>query len=391
MIRPSARLLVMIAAAFIWTAANFFFYRYTALSGLGGRYLLLPWVFLVGLMFVGINYVRSTFSLASFNAALEYFFACLFGMQVPVLAISDGKAQLAEGEEHIVSKLGGPAYLFIQAGNAVLLEDLSGKVRVLGSGRHYINRLESIKEIVSLDERFAHIEQLSATTKDGIDIVVRDIRYRYRLAGGQGSNKEAGRQSDRMFAFSEEAVIQMAYNRTLSPNGISSWHQGVNQVVDSVITDYIRQHPVDYVTAPKTQGIDARGDIYRDFYSQSGRNRFREKGAELIWIDIGHFETPEKSVIDQRVNTWQARWLGNANVVRATGEAQRTASQELGRAEAQAEMLKNIVNNLESLGKPGEARQNMRALYLARIAQLLDAMSTQPFYPEDNPPKEIPG
>jgi hypothetical protein len=28
----------------------------------------------------------------------------------------------------------------------------------------------------------------------------------------------------------------------------------------------------------------------------------------------------------------------------------------------------------------------MRALYLARIAQLLDAMSTQPFYPEDNSP-----
>jgi hypothetical protein len=73
--------------------------------------------------------------------------------------------------------------------------------------------------------------------------------------------------------------------------------------------------------------------------------------------------------------------------VRASGEAQRTASQELGRAEAQAEMLKNIVQSLETVGEPGESRQqNMRALYLARIAQLLDAMSTQPFYPEDNSP-----
>jgi hypothetical protein len=304
--------------------------------------------------------------------------------------ISDGKAQTDSGQEHLILKIGGPGYLVIQTGNVVLLEDLSGKVHVVGAGRHFISRSESIKEIACLEERFAHIERLSATTKDGIEIVVRDIRYRYRLCGDLNMNSDAGRQSDNRFSFSEEAVIQMTYNRTLAQNGIGTWHMGVNQVVEAVITDYIRQHPVDSVTAPQTQDIDARGDIYREFYSQSGRNRFREKGAELIWIDIGHFETPEKSVIEQRVNTWQARWLGNADVVRASGEAQRTASQELGRAEAQAEMLKNIVQSLETVGEPGGSRQqNMRALYLARIAQLLDAMSTQPLYPEDNfPAKE---
>ena len=182
----------------------------------------------------------------------------------------------------------------------------------------------------------------------------------------------------------------MTYNRTLAPDGIGTWHMGVNQVVDTVISDYISQHPVDSITAPQTQGIDARGDIYHEFYSQSGRNRFREKGAELIWIDIGHFETPEKTVIEQRLSTWQARWLGNANLVRASGETQRTASLELGRAEAQAELLKNIVHSLESVGTPGEARQqNLRALYLARIAQLLDAMSTHPLDLEENPPKDL--
>ncbi len=389
MIRPRLRLFIAIVVVLLWTIGNYFFYRYTMLPGMGVRYLLAPWVLLAVLILAGINYVQISFKFTEPKSALNYFLACMFGIQVPVLVISDGKAQTDEGQEHIILKVGGPGCLVIQAGNAVLLEHLSGKVRVVGAGRHFISRLESVKEIASLEERFAHIEQLSATTKDGIEIVARDIRYRYRLSGGSSFNEEAARQSDKLFSLSEEAVIQMTYNRTLTPNGISSWHQGVNQVVDAVITDYIRQHPVDHVTAPKTQGIDARGDIYREFYSQSGRNRFREKGAELIWIDIGHFETPEKTVIEQRVNTWQARWLGNANVVRASGEAQRTASQELGRAEAQAEMLKNIVHSLESVGAPGEAKQqNMRALYLARIAQLLDAMSTQPLYPEENPPKE---
>ncbi len=395
MIRPKLRLFIAFALVFLWTIGNFFFYGFTIMPGMGFRYLLLPWVLFTALIFTGIHYVRISFGLQDLKSSLSYFVACMFGMQMPVLVISDGKAQTGSAQEHIILKMGGPGYLVIQSGNVVLLENYTGKVRVVGAGRHFISRLESVKEIGSLEERFAHIEKLSATTKDGIEIMVRDIRYRYRLCCDPKSNNAAEGQSDNLFSFSEEAVIQMTYNRTLASNGISTWHMGVNQVVEAVITDYIRQHPVDSITAPQTQGIDAaavdaRGDIYSEFYSQSGRNRFRDKGAELIWIDIGHFETPEKTVIEQRVNTWQARWLGNANVVRASGEAQRTASQELGRAEAQAEMLKNIVHSLETVGAPGEARQqNMRALYLARIAQLLDAMSTQPLYLEENPPKDL--
>ena len=390
MIRPRLRLFTIIVMLLLWTIGNYFFYRYTILPGMGIRFLLAPWVLLVVLVLISILYIQISFGLPNLKSALRYFFACMFGLQVPVLVIGDSKAQTGIGQEHIILKVGGPGYLVIQTGNVVLLEDLSGKLRVVGAGRHFISRLESVKEIASLEERFAHIEKLSATTKDGIEIVVRDIRYRYRLCGDPNVKSDAGRQSEKVFSFSEQAVIQMTYNRTLAPDGIGTWHMGVNQVVDTVISDYISQHPVDSITAPQTQGIDARGDIYHEFYSQSGRNRFREKGAELIWIDIGHFETPEKTVIEQRLSTWQARWLGNANLVRASGETQRTASLELGRAEAQAELLKNIVHSLESVGTPGEARQqNLRALYLARIAQLLDAMSTHPLDLEENPPKDL--
>jgi hypothetical protein len=74
------------------------------------------------------------------------------------------------------------------------------------------------------------------------------------------------------------------------------------------------------------------------------------------------------------LNTWQAKWAGDANIVRAYGESQRLAFQEMGRAEAQAEMLMSIVHGLEEVGSQTNARQNTRAIYLARIAQLLDAM-----------------
>ena len=181
-------------------------------------------------------------------------------------------------------------------------------------------------------------------------------------------------------------MIQAVYNRTLDGSGLGEWHTGVNAVVESLIADYIRQNMVDHLTAPIIESEDPRGEILKQFFSDAGRARFLEKGVELLWIDIGHFETLEKEVAEQRVNTWQARWMGNATVVRAYGESQRLAYEEMGRAEAQAEMLMSIVHGLEDVAAKGEPQQNIRALYLARIAQLLDVMGRQQSLPPGEPP-----
>jgi len=166
----------------------------------------------------------------------------------------------------------------------------------------------------------------------------------------------------------------MVYNRTQSGSGIGNWEDSVNGIVESIISDFIRQHLVDYLIAPKTRGVDPRAEIYADFYSLAGQKKFRERGAELVWIDIGHFETPEKTVAEQRVSTWQAKWQGNATVVRELKDAQ-----DMGKAEAQAALLLNVADTLDAAGSPGETRQNMRPLYLARIAQLLDTMGDLSF------------
>jgi hypothetical protein len=280
-----------------------------------------------------------------------------------------------DGTENLLFKIGGPGILRIQAGNVALVEHYGGSMRVLGPGRYLLSRYETIKEFTSLDERFKRIDELTAYSKDGIKVAVRDVSYRYRMANLGTLLQGKGPHS--LFEFSEEAVIQMVYNRAISERGAGTWEESVNGVVRSILSDFIRMHPVDYLTAPKAQGADPRAEIKAEFQSPSGQRKFRQKGAVLIWIDIGHFETPEELVSRQRVNTWQARLQGSANMERATGEAQRIAYQEMGRAEAQADILMSILDSLESINKPGEARQNMRALYLARIAQMLDALGTE--------------
>ena len=382
-------LLVLLAATVVFTLLDIVLFPLSTLPGMSWRYWLIPPVILVLLLLVGARFTQLAYSLADLRSGWHYLLASLFSFDYPILVIADGKPQVDSlGEPNLIQSVGGPGYLHIHPGNVVLIEGLDNRIRVLGAGRHFITYLERVKEVLSLEERYAQVEKIAATSRDGLEVVARDIRYRYRLDSGKPGDSGLGRTPENPYPYTEQAVIQAVYNRTLDATGLGEWHTGVNTVVESLIADYIRQNLVDHLTAPIIESEDPRGRILKQFFSDTGRTRFREKGVELLWIDIGHFETLEKEVAEQRVNTWQARWMGNATIMRAYGESQSLAYEEMGRAEAQAEMLMSIVHGLEDVAAKGEPRQNIRALYLARIAQLLDVMGRQQSPPPGEPAPE---
>jgi len=382
-------LLVLLAATVVFTLLDIVLFPLSTLPGMSWRYWLIPPVILVLLLLVGARFTQLAYSLADLRSGWHYLMASLFSFNYPILVIADGKPQVDSlGEPNLIQSVGGPGYLHIHPGNVVLIEGLDNRIRVLGAGRHFITYLERVKEVLSLEERYAQVEKIAATSRDGLEVVARDIRYRYRLDSGKPGDSGLGRTPENPYPYTEQAVIQAVYNRTLDATGLGEWHTGVNTVVESLIADYIRQNLVDHLTAPIIESEDPRGRILKQFFSDTGRTRFREKGVELLWIDIGHFETLEKEVAEQRVNTWQARWMGNATIMRAYGESQSLAYEEMGRAEAQAEMLMSIVHGLEDVAAKGEPRQNIRALYLARIAQLLDVMGRQQSPPPGEPAPE---
>ena len=58
-------------------------------------------------------------------------------------------------------------------------------------------------------------------------------------------------------------------------------------------------------------------------------------------------------------------------MLRAYGEATRKSYQELGRAEARAEIIMSIAHALEDLELDGNTRQNLQKIFLVRTAHLL--------------------
>jgi hypothetical protein len=332
------------------------------------RYLIAP-LLAVWLAFIaGVSYIRDIYELDDFWQAFRYLFAAFFGMAYPHISVYGGKKEIREGEANLLNVIGGPGIVFVSPGNAVLFEGKAAPTAIYAEGSHFVPRFETIQPI-ALEDQYGELEGISAMTRDGFDVRIGRTRFRFRLLANRG----AGRRK-KPYPYSEEAIYDMIYNRTVSEEGVGDWCSGVAGSIRRVISGYVNRNTLDHLTAPEESGADPRGDIQRELRSPAVMNALRQRGTELMGVDIGSFEIPNKQVEQQRLSTWQAEWMGNARLARSYGEAQRLAYQEIGRAEAQAEMLISIMHALSDVNLRGGTRQSLRDVILVRTAQLLEAM-----------------
>lgn len=346
------------------------------------RYLLAAVLALVIVLMNGARYIQDIYEMHSYRLTLHYLLSSIFAiLPYPRLRISAGQKMLLPSDVNLLDVIGGPGYVTIAPGNVVLFERLHGPAAVRSAGTHFVSRFETIKTIISLEEQHGEFEKLSALTKDGIQVEARNVRFRYRLHPGRRWTGPVGRAWTDPYPYSTRAVLNMTYGRNVRGDGLMPWNVAVGNAVDSAVTDYFASHTLDQLTAPGMVGGDPRKEILKALFSSGTRNALRGVGAELLFCDIGQFaikdEGIEADVRNQRVMTWQARWIGQANLMRSDAEAQRLAFQELGRAEAQAEMLMSVAGAFQDIGLEGDSRQHMRNIILMRTAQILEALSEQ--------------
>jgi len=96
----------------------------------------------------------------------------------------------------------------------------------------------------------------------------------------------------------------------------------------------------------------------------------------LLWIDIGGIEaeTFGEEINNQRLERWAVDWRGDAEVIRAYGEANRRVLKERARATAQAEIITSIANSFELVNWQDDEVANLRRIILSRTAQLIERL-----------------
>jgi hypothetical protein len=327
----------------------------------------------------GMLYVQDIFELQSFRLACRYMIASLFGICYPSLTIRNGQKDLKRDDPlNPIDQIGGPGYLNVKLGNAVLLERGAGPTRVVGSGRHFLRRFESIREILDLREMYRHTQEIEAYTKDGIGISIRDVESTFGLHKGKRMRSEID-----PFPFSIKAARVATYERTVQKDGnLRDWGDWVMGTITNQISNWVTHQRLDRLTAPVEE--EPRVAIRQQFQTREVRERLRGAGAELIWVNIGHLDTPA-DVDKQRAETWRSFWQSQDKVTEARGKALGIAYEELGRSEGQADMLQAIASALESTA-PDELDERLVEIVLLRIGRVLEVMTQNPKLEE---PKQI--
>jgi len=342
-------------------------------KGLKWKYMRLAFAPIIAfgvVLLAGASFLKDVYALPQMRMGLRYVITSMFGFNYPRLVIDGGKKQLKEGEYNALDKIGGPGNVVVQPGNAVLFNQLRGPSGVGITRSVFLKRFETIGLIVNLDEQHHHEDELGPiTTKDGIKIKLVDVNYRFRVVSS------TPRSLKNPYPFDLDAIRKMSANRTVGKDGISSWRQSVNGMIKSALINYINDHTIDYLTAPREGSQDPRNDMRETMMSERILKTMQNVGAELLWIDVGHIDIIGSEVDQERVNFWAADWVGSAEATRAFGEAKRLAYQEIGRAEAQAEMIMSIAHALDDLSPQQGSTENIRSILLARTAQIIDAMS----------------
>ena len=345
-----------------------------------------------GILFVFLiaaKYIRDIFDLSSIRQGIRFVSALLFAFPYPSLEIEDGEPKIPPSKENLLHKIGGPGFLIVQPGNVVILEGINGKPRICAGGVNFVEPFMKIRECISLDDQHGFVDGVVATTKDGVQIRVKDVHFRYRLRTGSTHSDIARQDQNNPFPFSYQAVLNMYYGRSIGAKGMTSWHNMVKFTVEGAITEYIRGNRFEDVSSPRADAMDPRAEIEKRFNSQRTADSLRRVGAELIWVDMGQFEIVDERIEEQLAEAWGAKWAGLTEVNRAYAEAKRQSNLVTGRAEAQAEMLISILGVFDEIEDWAEQEQAVRTIILASTAQILDGLADRKLLP-DTRGEELP-
>ena len=352
------------------------------------RYLMAP---LGAFLFVFIGsalYVRDIYHLPRLANAFRYVTASLFGFFYPVIHVDGGRLDDEDPDDetnledkHLLRAIGGPGFVKIQPGNAVAFRDWWEPRGVAQSGLYFMRPFEMIARVVNLEDQHGHIEEAKAVTRDGIRLRLKNVDYRFCVRGPAQESHFIQRDPKIPYPFSEQAVNAIAYSFAVTDRGQERWHDVVSRAMGGALGKFISEHELDYLTAPRKNGQDPRRELRVELFTPGVREGLRRVGAELHWMDIGHFdidemgENQEQHPVDQtRTRFWATRWVGDAKTVRSYGEARHMVYQELARAEAQAEMIMSITESLRDVSFGPDRADTLRQIFLAKTAQILEAL-----------------
>ncbi len=317
-----------------------------------------------------------------FRAALSY----LLGSNYPFYVIRDwhnsSNAQDALPKpttpgNPFLQFFAGPGIIVTDCVHAAVLND-GIKYRVAPPGVTFTNIFEQLFAAVDLRPQL-RVTTIPAETKDGI-LTKTLVFMPHRIDTG-GETPAVGKsfpynEQAILKAVTQEAYVEHSWSRDESGKATEvvkrvPWDELVLMIGPAVFKDVLVKYTGNELHDTKSGQRDPRVEIGNAFRNQL-KERMREFGIELVGGGLSNI-VPDRSVVEQRIANWSARWKNQIEKEMGQAEAEVTKMLESIWLEAQLDVYQELAKILERAGALSED---------AIALQLVEALGAIP-------PKEV--
>lgn len=275
-------------------------------------------------MRIGAHYLADLFELESYRIGARFLRAAILGMGYDTIEISTREG-LELNPSSPLQRIGGPGYLTVHLGFAVVSETIDGLPRVYGASKEkFLQGFERLREVVDLRDQLRKLDEIRTVTRDGIVVYARDAQMVFRVYRG-GKTSTLGQP----YPFDENAIRKLVYGQAVLDRGSRKWDQQLPSLVRREIQQFVSQLSIEEFLALQPEypsSIETpdpvqpsavihipRSELTARFHTEEARERLQKVGLELDWVGVGTWEikesnarTPSSSSPARTIiNTWQ--------------------------------------------------------------------------------------
>ncbi len=296
---------------------------------------------------IAANLLFHLFEMPSYRSARAF----LFKLRVPIYSSADiitVTPQTMEilQEEAAHGRAGGPGQYIIPVGHAAVTGQNGCFSRTLESGLHALNNFEYIHAVFDLRPQHRRRTDVQAYSKEGLAVTA-DIGVTFRI-----STNGVAPTPEQPFPCEADAIRKIAYGQlNLANNNVTSWENYVLVKATDYLQSKVMAFSIDELLKEPETEIGTHFTIHQ-FVERETRKAMETRGVEIIRLRIGRFNFPEE-VTKQHITYWSADRSRALAKAKTEGEAAAYIEKEVARAEAEMDMIKEIVGAIREAKRSG--------------------------------------
>ncbi len=272
-------------------------------------------------------------------------------------------------EESARIRAGGPGRFQIPVGHAAVTEHNGRFYRTLSAGNHLLDNFEHIHAVLDLRPQHRSKADVRLQSREGLEVTT-DVSVTFRISNGAFPVTPS-----QPYPFDPDIVRKLAYAQVdLPDNRTGGWESAALGTVTSLLRKLVMTFSLDeLLEVPETE-LGAHLTI-RHQVEREAREILLGQGVDLQRVRIGRFDFPA-DVTRQHIASWSTSWDSEAEKTRTDGDARALVLKEVARAEAEMEMVEEVIGAIRQAREDGYG--GMESIVVAlRLIEALERVALQ--------------